>query len=85
MTNSGDSFLNLQTLTSYQSSPVGANVQSQVSGEKKKTQELPDQPETPIPGPLDEMNRLDGEELLSLETTKAQPASLSPFQAGLAP
>lgn len=54
-------------------------------GGKKKTQELPDQLETPIPGPLDEMNRLDGEELLSLETTKAQPASLSPFQAGLAP
>ncbi|XP_073174363.1 pre-B-cell leukemia transcription factor 4 isoform X1 [Lepidochelys kempii] len=29
MTNSGDSFINLQSLTSYQSSPVGANVQSQ--------------------------------------------------------
>lgn len=30
MTNSGDSFINLQSLTSYQSSPVGANVQSQM-------------------------------------------------------
>ncbi|OXB53628.1 UNVERIFIED_CONTAM: hypothetical protein H355_009832 [Colinus virginianus] len=31
MTNSGDSFINLQSLTSYQSSPVGGSVQSQVS------------------------------------------------------
>ncbi|KAM9168703.1 pre-B-cell leukemia transcription factor 4 [Mergus octosetaceus] len=30
MTNSGDSFINLQSLTSYQSSPVGGNVQSQM-------------------------------------------------------
>nr|XP_034957593.1 pre-B-cell leukemia transcription factor 4 isoform X2 [Zootoca vivipara] len=30
MTNSGDSFINLQSLTSYQNSPVGANVQSQM-------------------------------------------------------
>ncbi|NWH47716.1 PBX3 factor, partial [Fregata magnificens] len=30
MTNSGDAFINLQSLTSYQSSPVGANVQSQM-------------------------------------------------------
>ncbi|XP_071583121.1 pre-B-cell leukemia transcription factor 4-like [Heliangelus exortis] len=30
MTNSGDSFINLQSLTSYQSSPVGTNVQSQM-------------------------------------------------------
>ncbi|KAK4805928.1 hypothetical protein QYF61_021492 [Mycteria americana] len=30
MTNSGDSFINLQSLTSYQSSPVGANVQAQM-------------------------------------------------------
>ncbi|XP_029814506.1 pre-B-cell leukemia transcription factor 3 [Manacus vitellinus] len=30
MTSSGDSFINLQSLTSYQSSPVGANVQSQM-------------------------------------------------------
>ncbi|XP_032533494.1 LOW QUALITY PROTEIN: pre-B-cell leukemia transcription factor 1-like [Chiroxiphia lanceolata] len=30
MTSSGDSFINLQSLTSYQSSPVGANVQIQM-------------------------------------------------------
>ncbi|XP_013910351.1 PREDICTED: pre-B-cell leukemia transcription factor 3-like [Thamnophis sirtalis] len=30
MTNSGDSFINLQSLSSYQNSPVGANVQSQM-------------------------------------------------------
>ncbi|XP_051497550.1 pre-B-cell leukemia transcription factor 4 [Apus apus] len=30
MTNSGDSFINLQSLTSYQGSPVGTNVQSQM-------------------------------------------------------
>ncbi|OXB52786.1 hypothetical protein ASZ78_015165 [Callipepla squamata] len=30
MTNSGDSFINLQSLTSYQSSPVGGSVQSQM-------------------------------------------------------
>ncbi|KAG8129714.1 hypothetical protein E2320_016443 [Naja naja] len=30
MANSGDSFINLQSLSSYQNSPVGANVQSQM-------------------------------------------------------
>uniref|UniRef100_A0A8C6VJ49 PBX homeobox 4 n=1 Tax=Naja naja TaxID=35670 RepID=A0A8C6VJ49_NAJNA len=31
MANSGDSFINLQSLSSYQNSPVGANVQSQIN------------------------------------------------------
>lgn len=35
MTNPGDSFINLQSLTSYQNSPVGANVQTQVGAQRR--------------------------------------------------